>query len=382
MNVTVKQVISKRDMRRFIGFPYRLYKDNPFWVPPLLLDEKMTLTRGKNAALDFCDLTCWLAYDENNNVVGRIAGIINNRFIEQWGAKHARFGWFDFIDDETVSAALLNTVEAWAVEKGMDAVNGPLGFTDFDKEGLLIEGFEELGTMATIYNYPYYERHLENHGYGKDVDWVEYNIVIPDEPMERLQRLSDIVLKKYGLNIYRGKSKKELAARYGRKMFALLNDAYGHLYGFVTLTEKQIDQYIQQYLGFLQMKYLCLILDDSDDVIGVGITMPSFSAALQKSRGRLFPLGFLNILKAFSRPRMIDLYLVAVKSEFQGKGVTAAIINNFLNTFSALGVKYAESNPELENNLNVQGQWKFFEHRQHKRRRCFVKKISAHGEGR
>ncbi len=380
MNVTIREVSGKKDMNKFIKFPMKLYKGNKYWVPPFLLDEKMTLTKGKNAALEFCDFKCWLAYDENNRIVGRIAGIINHNFIKQWGSKKGRFGWMDFIDDLDVSRALLETVEKWVASQGMESLHGPLGFTDFDKEGLLVEGFEETGTMATIYNFPYYEQHMKTLGYSKDTDWIEYRITIPEEPLPRLQRLSDIVLKKYGLAIYEAKNKKELAAKFGRKMFDLLNDAYNHLYGFVTLTEHQIDQYIEQYLGFLEAKYVCVIVDKDEDVVGVGITMPSFSQALQKNKGRLLPFGFIQLLKAFKKPEVIDLYLVAVKSSYQGKGVNAAIINNFLHMFSSMGVRFAESNPELEDNTNVQGQWKFFENRQHKRRRCFIKSIRHYGE--
>ena len=379
MSLVIKEVKSKKELKKFITFPFSLYKKNRFWVPPLILDEVNTLTPGKNAALEFCDASYWLAYD-GKKPVGRIAGIINHRFIEQWESKQARFGWFDFIDDEKVSEALLKTVEEWAVQKGMDAIHGPLGFTDMDKEGVLVEGFEELGTFATLYNHPYYASHLEKHGYVKDTDWVEYEIIVPEEPVEKLSRLSEIVLKKNRLTIYQPKNKKELVKKYGHELFSLINDAYGHLYGFVTLTEQQINQYINQYLGFLQLDYISVIVDEEGRVAGAGITMPSLSKAMQRCRGRLFPRGVFDVLKATKKVQLVDLYLVAVRRELQGRGVNAVLINTFLQNFKKLGIIKAESNPELEDNANVQGQWKFFSHRQHKRRRCYLKHMRHYGD--
>ena len=379
MSITIKEMKSKRDLKRFIKFPFSLYKDNDFWVPPLFMDEINTLTPGKNAALEFCDAAYWMAF-KDGKPAGRIAGIINNRFIEQWGSKQARFGWFDVIDDIDVTKALLETVEQWAVRKGIDALHGPLGFTDMDKEGILVEGFNELGTFATIYNHPYYARHLEELGYVKDTDWVEYEITVPQEPVEKLERLTDIVLKKNRLTIYKPKNKKELVKRYGHELFTLINDAYGHLYGFVTLTEKQINQYIDQYLGFLRLDYICVVIDEEEKVAGVGITMPSLSKAMQRCRGRLFPRGVFDILRAIKKVDLVDLYLVAVRHELQGKGVNAVLINTFLHNFIRLGITKAESNPELEENANVQGQWRFFPHRQHKRRRCYIKHLRHYGD--
>ncbi len=287
-----------------------------------------------------------------------------------------RFGWIDFIDDPSVSEALMRTVEAWAKETGMTAVHGPLGFTDLDREGMLVEGFDELGTLATIYNHPYYPKHMEKLGYMKDTDWMEYEISVPPEPNETIARIADIALRRNKVKILELRNKKELL-HYAKELFQLLDDEYNHLYGVVPLTEKQIKAYIDQYFGFVTPDFVPMVMDQNNRMVAFGVVMPSLSLALQKTKGQLFPFGFIYLLRALRKNDRADLYLVAVRSEYQGKGVNAILMNKMHGVFNKLGITKVESNPELETNQNVQGQWKYYEKRQHKRRRVFIKHFSA-----
>lgn len=374
MEVKIKEVASRRDMKKFISFPYKLYSGSKYWVPPLRFDEMNTLRRDKNPAFDFCDVKYWLAY-KDGKIAGRIAGIINRRYIEKWKNKYARFGWIDFIDDESVSKLLLDKVENWARENGMEAIQGPLGFTDLDYEGMLVEGFEELGTMVAIYNYPYYPVHLEKFGYEKDVDWIEFEIKAPQEVPEKIDKVANIVIKKQNLRVLKVKKSKELIP-YAKDMFHVLDIAYRDLFGFVPLTDKQVDLYIKQYFGFIRPDYISMVLDKNDRVVAFAITMPSLSRALQKSNGRLFPFGFIHLLKAMKKNDLIDLCLIGVLPEYQGKGVNAILFNELTKIFINNNITKTESNPELEENYKVQAQWKLFEKRQHKRRRCYIKHLS------
>jgi len=375
VELQIKEVQNKKDLKKFISFPYDLYKGNKYWVPPLRFDEMNTLDWNKNPAFDFCEAKYWLAY-RDGKIVGRIAGIINNKYIEKWGNKYARFGWIDFIDDVEVLKALISTVETWASEKGMEAVEGPLGFTDLDYEGMLIEGFEELGTMAGIYNYPYYPQYIEKLGYKKEVDWLEFEIKTPDSVPEKIERIAEISLKRNKLSVLDIKKKKDLL-KYANDMFHVLNSSYEHIFGFVPLTERQIDVYIKQYFGFVKPEYISIILDKNDKVAAFGITMPSFSKALQKCRGRLFPFGFIHLLKAMYKNDTLDLYIIGVRPDLQGKGVNAIMFNELIKIISGHSFVKAETNYELETNTKVQAQWKFFDKRQHKRRRCYKKQLTV-----
>ena len=375
MDVQVKEVIEPKELKAFIRFPASLYRDNPYYVPPLYFDESNTLRRDRNPAFEHCDVKYWLAL-RRGRIVGRVAGIINRLHLEKWNQRYARFGWIDFIDDPEVSGALLNAVESWAKENGMTAVHGPLGFTDLDREGMLIEGFDELGTLATIYNHPYYPVHLEKLGYRKDTDWVEYEMAVPSEPDEKIARIADIALRRNKLRLLDVRRKKQLLA-YAEELFHLLDDEYSKLYGVVPLTQKQMDSYIKQYFGFIKPEFVPIVLDTDGRMIAFGITMPSLSRALQKAGGRLFPFGFIHLMKALRKNDRADLYLVAVKSEYQGKGVNAILIHEMNRVYNRLGITRAESNPELETNRMVQEQWKYFEKRQHKRRRCFIKHLGS-----
>ncbi|MFH1524055.1 MAG: GNAT family N-acetyltransferase [Chloroflexota bacterium] len=374
MDVQIKEVINLKELKSFIHFPHELYRGNPYWVPSLTFDDLNTLRPDKNPAFEYCEARYWLAY-RDGRIIGRVAAILNRQHIEKWKQPYLRFGWIDFIDDPLVSAALMQTVEAWAKENSLTAVHGPLGFTDLDHEGMLVEGFDELSTLATIYNHPYYPTHLEKLGYSKDTDWMEYEISVPPQPNETIARIADIALRRNKLKLLEVKNKKELLP-YTKELFQLLQDAYQHLYGFVPLTEKQVDAYIAQYFGFVTPDFVPIVLDRDNHMVAFGIVLPSLSRALQKTKGELFPLGFIHLLKALKKNDRADLYLVAVKPEYQGKGVNAILMDRIHRVFSKLGVTKAESNPELETNSNVQGQWKYYEKRQHKRRRVFIKHIA------
>ena len=374
MAITIKKVSTQKELKTFIRFNYELYKDNPYSVPDLYDDMLNTFSPKKNAAFEFCEAVYFLAY-KDDKVVGRIAGIINHRANETWQKKEVRFGWIDFLDDIEISRALLDAVSEWGKSKGMDTIQGPLGFTDFDAEGMLIEGFDQLSTMATIYNYPYYPQHMEKLGFEKDADWVEYKIYVPDAIPDKHKRISDLIQRKFNLKIKKYTSGKKIAAEYGQAIFELMNEAYAPLYGFSALSQGQIDQYIKMYLPIVDLRMVTLITDADDKLIAVGISMPSLSEALQKAKGRLLPMGWYHLMKVLfmhKYPPMLDLLLVA---EYQNKGVNALLFSDLIPVYQQLGFKYAESNPELELNGKVQAQWEYFETEQHKRRRAYKKSI-------
>lgn len=371
--VEIQEVTSIRGLKKFIDFPHQLYSGNPYWVPPFRFDELNTLRRDKNPAFEHCEARYWLAL-KNGRTVGRIAGIINHLYLQVWNKKQARFGWIDFYDDLEVSQALLATVENWARQKGMEAVHGPMGFTDLDREGMLIAGFEELGTLATIYNFPYYPRHLEAHGYKKDVDAVEYELKTPAQIPDSLEKINQVLLKRGQFSLVKAEKSKDLLPYVGG-IFGLINQAYKELYGVVPLSEAQIKAYTKQYFGFINPDFVKIILDRDGQIAAFGVTMPSLSRALQKSGGRLFPLGFIHILKAMKKNDTLDLYLVAVRPDLQGKGVNSFLLTEITRAAIKHGVVKAETNPELEFNSKVQSQWKYYESRQHKKRRIYIKNL-------
>ncbi|MEG0993250.1 MAG: N-acetyltransferase [Bacteroidales bacterium] len=375
MSVVIQKISGKKGLRDFVQFGLDHYKGNPYFVPPLIFDELGTFNREKNPVFDFCEVVHFMAY-RGDKPVGRIAGIINRRSNEKFGKKEARFGWMEFTDDAEVSNALFEAVEKWAKEKGQDDLIGPMGFTDFDYEGCLVEGFDQLGTASTIYNYPYYSEHLERLGFRKDVDWVEYKIFIPEGIPDKHIRIGELVKKKYNLTVVQPTDRKKLVKEYGQQIFDLLNVAYADLYGFCELTQKQIQYYINMYLPLVRLDCVRVILDGDNKVIGFGIAIPSLSKALQESGGKLFPFGWYHMLKALrGKNDVIDLYLVGVHPDYQSKGVNALLFTELIPQFIANGYHYAESNPELEMNEKVQGQWDYFERKQHKRRRAYHKII-------
>lgn len=376
MAITIKKVNTPKDLKRFIRFNYELYKNNPYSVPDLYDDMLGTFSPHKNAAFEFCEADYFLAY-KDDKLVGRVAAIINHRANETWNKKEVRFGWIDFVDDSEVSEALLDAVAAWGKERGMDAMVGPLGFTDLDAEGMLVEGFDQLSTMSTIYNYPYYPRHMERLGFEKEADWVEYKLTVPDKLPEKFVRISEIILQKYNLKIKKLKRSEIKEKNYGQKIFDLINEAYAPLYGYSKMTQGQINQYIKTYLPLIDLRMVSLVEDEAGELVAVGISMPSLSKALQKAKGKMLPFGWFHLLKALfvKKPDVLDLLLVGVKPEYQSKGVNALLFYDLVPTFQKMGFKYGESNPELELNKKVQAQWSAFESVQHKRRRAFRKGI-------
>ena len=367
----------KKSLKKFVQFGTDMYKGNDCFVPPLRMDDVNTLSPDVNPAFELCDAEYFMAF-RDGKPVGRIAAIIHRLSNEQRGKKEMRFGFVEFIDDEEVCDALFNAAIAWGKERGMETIIGPLGFSDMDYEGMLIEGFNELSTMATIYNYPYYPVHMEKLGFEKDADWVEYKIYIPDAIPDKHKRISELIQRKYNLKIKKYTSGKKIAKDYGQEIFELMNEAYSPLYGYSPLTQRQINQYVKMYLPILDLRMVTLITDADDKLVCVGISMPSLAEALQKSHGRLLPLGWFYLLKALfmkRRAKMLDLLLVAVKPEYQNKGVNALLFSDLIPVYQKLGFIFAESNPELELNGKVQAQWDYFETQQHKRRRAFIKEI-------
>ena len=366
---------TKSNIKTFVKFERDLYKGNPYYVPPLLSSELDNLLPQRNPAFDFCEGSYFMAY-RDGKPVGRIVVMINQQINDICKEKLARFGWIDFIDDAEVAAALLKRAEEWAREKGMKKIVGPLGFTDMDREGTLVEGFEELSTMATIYNHPYYEKHIRAAGYDKDSDWIEFVMEVPDSIPEKYDRIADIVKKRFGLRVVKYTSRKRIKEDYGHALFHLINDTYKDLYQYSPLTEKQIDKYIDDYLNLLNLDLLTLIVDKDRKLVGVGISLPSMSRALQKSQGKMLPFGWYHLLKGLKGVNdRVDLLLVAVAPEYQNKGVNALLFQDLIPEFIKYGYKYAESNPELESNSKVQSQWEFFNRRQHRRRRSFYKNL-------
>jgi len=372
-NLKIEEVKSKIDLNKFISFPDQLYKGNKYRVPQLHSFEKSSLMHEKNPAFDFCDARYWLAY-QDGEIVGRIAGIINHKSNEIWKEKHMRFGWIDFINNDNVSDALIKTVEDWAKQEGMTAVHGPLGFTDMDLEGMLVEGFDEIGTQATIYNYPYYPAHLEKLGYTKDVDWIQHEIKVPSEVPERVKRITNLVLKKYDLRILNATKAKDLLP-YAKKMFLTLNESFEHLYGYVPLTDKQIKQYTKDYFSMIDTKYVCFVLDKNDDVVGFGVSVLSLSKALQKAKGKLFPFGFVHILKALKKNNTVDMLLQGVKTDYIKKGVAAIFYNKLMQAYIDNGVEIAITSHILEDNNNSHQMFDSYETRQHLRRRIYIRKL-------
>ena len=376
MSVVVKPIkATKSEIKKYVQFGIDLYKGNDCFVPPIVFDEIDTLLPEKNPAFDFCRAQSFMAY-RDGKPVGRITAIINDVVNQRTGEKTMRFGWVDFIDDNEVVDALFKAAEEWGRNQGMTTIVGPLGFTDMDHEGMLVEGFDEMGTMATIYNYPYYPTHMERMGHAKEAGWVEFRIAIPEAVPDKYQRIADIVRKKFNLHTVKFTSRKKLKEKYGQALFDLINEAYDKLYGFSPLTQRQIDYYIGMYLSFLRLEDVSVIVDEDEKLVGLGITMPSFSRALQKSGGKLFPFGWWHILKAMrGKTDTVDLMLIAVAKEYLNKGVNALLFADLIPGYIKNGYKWAESNPELEENSSVQLQWQYFDYRQHRRRCAFKKSL-------
>ena len=380
-SVVLAKVESKKDLKAFINFHYDLYKGNAYDVPNLFSDDMNTLSKDKNAAFDFCEAEYYLAY-KNNQVVGRVAAIINHRANEKWNRKSVRFGWIDFVDDMEVSRALMNAVEEYGRSKGMTEMIGPLGFTDFDPEGMLTWGFDQLGTMATIYNYPYYPEHIEKlGGFEKDNDYVEFKIFVPEQVPEKMMKISELIMKRYNLHIRKLTRKEVLKEKMGHQLFHLINETFKDLYGFSKLSDRQIDQYVDMYFPMADLNLIPIVEDWSTEehkLVGVGITIPSLSKALQKChRGRLLPFGWWHILRSlkFHKTNIVDLMMIGVLPEYRSKGVNALMFYDLIPWYNKYGIEWGESQVEMETNENVQSQWQYFHTEMHKRRRCYIKKI-------
>ena len=381
-SITIKKVETKEDLKAFIEFHYDLYKGNEYDVPNLYSDEVNTLSREKNAAFDFCVANYYLAI-RDNKVVGRVAAIINNKANEKWNQKRVRFGWIDFIEDKEVLEALLKAVEDFGKAHGMNEIVGPLGFTDMDPEGMLTWGFDQLGTMPTIYNYDYYPRLLESlPGYEVDNKYVEYKLFVPDTVPEKYAKIAEMIQNRYNLRIKKLTKKDVFEGGYGKKIFELINSTYKDLYGFSELSEKQIDQYINMYFPFADLSLITLVEDASADnrLVGIGITLPSLSEALQKcKKGRLFPFGWFHLLRAikFHKTKIVDLLLIGVLPEYRMKGVNALIFADLIPRYQAYGFEWGETQVEMETNANVQSQWETLNPVMHKRRNCYKKVLNA-----
>lgn len=381
-SITIKKVETKEDLKAFIEFHYDLYEGNEYDVPNLYSDEVNTLSKDKNAAFDFCVANYYLAI-RDNKVVGRVAAIINNKANEKWDQKRVRFGWIDFIEDKEVLEALLKAVEDFGKAHGMNEIVGPLGFTDMDPEGMLTWGFDQLGTMPTIYNYDYYPRLLESlPGYEVDNKYVEYKLFVPDTVPEKYAKIAEMIQNRYNLRIKKLTKKDIFEGGYGKKIFELINSTYKDLYGFSELSEKQIDQYINMYFPFADLSLITLVEDASADnkLVGIGITLPSLSEALQKcKKGRLFPFGWFHLLRAikFHKTKIVDLLLIGVLPEYRMKGVNALIFADLIPRYQAYGFEWGETQVEMETNANVQSQWETLNPVMHKRRNCYKKVLNA-----
>ncbi len=375
MDINIKIVKTKKDLKTFIKIPYIIFKDNPYWVPPLIKDELQTFDRKKNPAYESADTKLFVAY-KNEKPVGRIAGILSYIANDKYNVKNLRFGWFDTIDDYKVASSLLKAVENWGKELGMESLTGPHGFTDFDPEGMLIEGFDEFPTIVTIYNHSYYPELTEKYGFEKDVDYVEFKTMVPHETgiPEKLLRLAERIKERSGLKVFKFKSKKEILNR-SKEMFELLDEAFEEIYGSVPISKNQVKYYMKNYFSFVNPDMLKVVENEKDEMVGFMITFPNLSKAFQKAKGKLFPIGWYHILKALKKHEVIDFYLAGIRKKYRGLGVDLLMVIEIIKTAMKKGFKYAESNPELEDNKKVQAQWKYYNPTQHKRRRIYKKKI-------
>ena len=374
MITKIKEVATRKELNAFVHFPNVLYKCNPYYVPQIESMDRDTLTPGKNHAFEVCEGKYWLAYGERGDVVGRVAGIINRKYNEKTGEKICRFGWIDFVDDHDVSKALIDTVEGYAKEKGMNVMSGPMGFLEFDAAGILVEGFDKLPTAYGKYNAPYYEEHLTALGYKKDADYVEYLIKVPEVIPDRYERMAQLVSVKNSLHqaVFRNRAELE---PYLDGVFKCLNSAYSQLHGFSELSPGQCEDLKKQFVTNINVDYVSVVLDADEHVVGFGVALPSLSKAMQKANGSLFPFGWIHMLRAFKQNDTIDLLLIAIDEKYKNKGVNAMIFHKFAEGITKNGIKYIESTRELEDNTSVQNLWRYLEHDLTKRARTYIKQL-------
>ena len=375
--IEIRKVSTKKDLKTFVQFYYDLYRGSEFAVPYLYSEEIATLRRDKNPSFECCEADYFLAY-KDGKVAGRVAAIINYRANERWNCHQVRFGWFDFIDDIEVSTALLKTVEDWGREKGMNEIAGPLGFIDTDREGMLVEGFDQLSTMYINYNYPYYPKHIERiEGFRKDNDYLEMKVKVPEVVPDKFAKLTEMVKKRYGLRVHKFTRRELIEQNYGRQVFQLLNATYKDLYGFSQLSETQVDKLVNDYIKIADLNLVTAIMD-GDKMVGFGITFPSFSKALQKTRdGRFLPFGWWHLLKILKwhKTPIVDLLLIGVLPEYRSKGANALIFDDLIRQFQAYGFEWAETGPQMETNEGVLSHWQYLESINHRRHRCYRKKF-------
>ena len=374
MNVEIKKVEKNSELRKFITFPEKLYKNHPLWVPALLSDELDTLKKTKDPAFEFCEADYFLAY-RGKEIVGRAAAIINHKANKDWNEVTVRFGWIDFIDDYEVSKALIDTVVKWGKAKGATRIKGPLGFSDMDKEGLMVDGFDKIQSITCIYNYPYYVVHLERLGFVKDIDWTQQILDVPELSPDTL-KYAEMVEKRYGFKIFKAKNNKELEDK-GNEIFNVLNDAWNgsSLYEFTRLSEAQIKSYVKQYLPMVNKDFICLVMNKEDKIIGFSICVPSLSYAMRKAKGRLFPFGFIHLLRALKKNDLLEAYMIGTLPEYQGKGVAVLIFKHIHENAIKYGMKRMITNPQMETNRKVQSLWDNYEHEHYVRRRSYTKGI-------
>lgn len=376
MAVEIKPIRSRRELREFIEFANRLYLDCPYYCPPLFFDEMNCFHPDRNPALEVCDYQLWMAW-RDGQPVGRVAGIINRRANEKWGVKHVRFGWFDFIDDMEVSHALLDTVAAWGRERGMTAMNGPVGFTDFDHEGLLLEGYDHLAVMASLYNHPYYVKHVDAYGLTKEADWVELQVFPPKEVPQRIKRICDIVRQRSHVHVEKVKNARELVRRFGITYMDVIDEAYQKLYNFQPMTDKQKHYYKDMYFPILNFDFVTLVVNDGGELVGVGLGMPDIAPALRRCGGHLLPFGWYHLLKALKAKRMdsFSFLLIAVRPDYQGQGINALFLEDQIPIINRYGIRKLETTNMLETNTKVIDFFTQFDYRQHKRHRAYIKPL-------
>ena len=376
-DLAIIKVENPEDLDDFIQFPNKLYANCPYYVPDLDMDIRKMFNPAQNAGLEFSDMQAFIAFNNQGKLLGRIAGIINHHANEKWKTKNVRFGFFDFVDDMKVSEALLNAVAQWGKERGMENIQGPMGITDFDKEGMLLEDFDKMGSMNTIYNYPYYPKHMDALGYKKEVDWVQIRIDIPSETPKKYARVAKLSKKMFNLKVKKMTNRDVTRRRYGQKVFHLLNEAYQPIFGFTELTDKQIDDFVNQYLNLVDKQLITLVENDKEELVGVAITMCSLSKAMRKTQGKLFPFGWFHLLKAlkWKKEDNAEMLLIAVRPDYQMLGVNAIFFDDLIPIYNKHGIRWAETGPQLEENVRELSQWKPLKPTFTKRRRCYNKKI-------
>ena len=376
-DLIIKKVETKREMNDFVRVTERLYKNCPYYVPDLEMDIHNTFNPKKNAGLEFSDIQAFIAYDGQGNPIGRIAGIINHRANEKWNTLNVRFGFFDFIDDLQVSTALLDAVAGWGKERGMKTIQGPMGITDFDKEGMLVEDFDQVGSINTLYNYAYYPQHMEALGYKKEVDWIQVRIHIPQAVPAKYARVARLAKEMFNLKVKKITDRDITRRGYGHKIFHLLNVSYAPIFGFTEFTDNQIDDFVRQYLGLVDKRLVCVVENEKDETVGVAVSMCSLSQAFRKAKGRLLPFGWYHLLKALKwKPaEQADLLLIAVRPDYQMLGVNALFFDDLIPIFNEYGIRWAETGPQLEDNVREISQWKPLDPTFTKRRRCYKKDL-------